>query len=82
MSDVISIATYRSTADAWIAKAILNEVGIDSMIDAGKPGGMYPTELLVRLEDVHEAGEALHRRHRLPASLTLRTQRTLAETDL
>ena len=69
MSDVIPIATYRSTADAWIAKAILNEVGIDSMIRADNPAGPYRgisgVELLVSLEDAHEASEALHRRHQI-----------------
>ena len=67
-SDLIAISTFRSTADAQIAKGILDEVGIASMIRADNAGGMYPAiggaELLVRSEDVAEAEAALHRRHR------------------
>jgi len=70
-SDLVSIATFRSAADAQLAKGILDEVGIDSMIRADNAGGMYPAisgaELLVRSEDVHAASEALHRRHRWPS---------------
>jgi hypothetical protein len=68
-SNLISIAAYWSTMDAEIAKDILDEVGIDSMIRADKPAGLYRgisgVELLVSLEDAHEASEALHRRHRI-----------------
>jgi Putative prokaryotic signal transducing protein len=67
-SDLIAITTFRSTADAQIAKGILDEVGIESMLRADNAGGMYPAisgaELLVRSEDVDKAKEALHRRHR------------------
>ena len=67
-SDLIAISTFRSTADAQIAKGILDEVGIESMIRADNAGGMYPAisgaELLVRSEDVDRARDALHRRDR------------------
>ncbi len=67
-SDLIAVSTFRSTADAQIAKGILDEVGIESMIRADNAGGMYPAisgaELLVRSEDSDEAHDALHRRHR------------------
>ena len=67
-SDLIAITSFRSTADAQIAKGILDEAGIESMIRADNAGGMYPAisgaELLVRSEDVDKANEALHRRHR------------------
>jgi hypothetical protein len=67
-SNLITISTFRSTADAQIAKGILDEVGIDSMISADNAGGMYPAlsgaELLVRSEDVDKARDALHRRDR------------------
>lgn len=67
-SDLITISTFRSTADAQIAKGILDEVGIDSMIRADNAGGMYPAmsgaDLLVRAEDVKRAHDALHRRDR------------------
>jgi hypothetical protein len=67
-SDLIAISTFRSTADAQIAKGILDEVGIESMIRADNAGGMYPAmsgaELLVRSEDVDKAHDALHRRDR------------------
>ena len=67
-ADLIAISTFRSSADAQIAKGILNEVGIESMIRADNAGGMYPAisgaELLVRSEDVDRARDALHRRDR------------------
>ena len=67
-SDLITISTFRSTADAQIAKGILDEAGIESMIRADNAGGMYPAiggaELLVRSEDMDKAHDALHRRHR------------------
>jgi hypothetical protein len=66
-SDLAVVATFPSTADAQIAKGILDEVGIESMIRADNAGGMYPAisgaELLVRSEDVEKANDALHRRH-------------------
>jgi hypothetical protein len=67
-SDLIALSTFRSTTDAQIAKGILDESGIESMIRADDAGGMYPAiggaELLVRTEDVDKANDALHRRHR------------------
>jgi hypothetical protein len=66
-SDLVVVSTFRSTADAQIAKGILDEAGIESMIRADNAGGMYPAiggaELLVRTEDVQTANEALNRRH-------------------
>ena len=67
-SELVSVSTFRSTADAQIAQGILDEAGIESMIRSDNAGGMYPamdgTNLLVRAEDVTRANEALHRRHR------------------
>ena len=67
-SDLITISTFRSIADAQIAKGILDGAGIESMIRADHAGGMYPAisgaELLVRSEDVDKAHDALHRRDR------------------
>jgi hypothetical protein len=67
-SDLTAISTFRSTADAQIAKGILDELGIESMIRADNAGGMYPAisgaELLVRSEDLDKAHDALRRRHR------------------
>jgi hypothetical protein len=66
-SDLTVVSTFPSTADAQIAKGILDEVGIESMIRADNAGGMYPAisraELLVRTEDIEKANDALHRRH-------------------
>jgi hypothetical protein len=66
-SDLTVVSTFPSTADAEIAKGVLDEVGIKSMIRADNAGGMYPAiggaELLVRVEDVQQANAALHRRH-------------------
>jgi len=66
--DLIAISTFRSTADAQIAKGILDEAGIESMIRADNAGGMYPAiggaELIVRSEDAAKAADALRRRYR------------------
>ena len=62
-SDLIAVSTFRSTADAQIAKGLLDEAGIESMVRTDNAGGMYPSlsgaELLVRSEDVDKAHEAL-----------------------
>lgn len=64
---LVSISTFPSTADAQIAKGILDEVGIESMIRSDNVGGMYPgimgADLLVRTEDAEQAARALGRRH-------------------
>ena len=66
------VSTFRTTADARIARGLLEEAGIESMIRADDAGGMYPAMgtavLLVRAEDVHDANEALTRRHRRAAA--------------
>ncbi len=50
-------------ADALIAKGILDEVGIESMVRSDNAGGMYPAlagaDLLVRADDLENANEAL-----------------------
>jgi hypothetical protein len=62
-SDLVVVSRFRSTADARIAKGILDEVEIESMIRSDNAGGMYPAlagaELLVRSEDAERAGVAL-----------------------
>ncbi|HXG87401.1 MAG TPA: DUF2007 domain-containing protein [Vicinamibacterales bacterium] len=68
-SQLITISTFRSTVDAQIAKGILDEAGIESMIRADNAGGgLYPAisgaELLVRSEDLDKARSALHQRDR------------------
>ena len=66
-SEIVVVSTFRSTLDAQIAKGILDEVGIESMIRADNAGGMYPAisgaDLMVRLEDVERANPALNIRH-------------------
>lgn len=63
-SNLIILSTFRSAADAQIAKGILDEAGIDSLIRADNAGGMYPAiggaDLLVRAEDADKAADALH----------------------
>jgi Putative prokaryotic signal transducing protein len=65
-SELIAVSTFRSTADAQIAKGVLDEEGIESMIRSDNAGGMYPAlagvDLLVRSEDLEKATEALNRR--------------------
>ena len=69
MPDIEVLATFRSTTDAEIAKGVLDEVGIESMIRSDNAGGMYPAlsgaDLLVRAEDIDRAKEALNRGHSL-----------------
>ena len=68
--NLIAVSTFRSMADAHVAKGILDEVGIESIIRSDNAGGMYPAlagaDLLVRTEDAEKALEALHRRDRVP----------------
>lgn len=60
---LVVVGTFPSTADAVIAKGVLDEAGIDSMIRSDNAGGMYPAlagaDLLVREEDAERALEAL-----------------------
>lgn len=62
-SELIAVSTFPSDAEAQIAKSVLDEAGIESMIRSDDIGGMYPgiagVELLVRAEDVERATEAL-----------------------
>lgn len=62
-SDLVVLSRFRSVVDAQIAKGILDEAEIQSMIRSDNAGGMYPAlgeaELLVRAEDVEKAGHAL-----------------------
>jgi hypothetical protein len=62
-SDLAIVSTFRSAADAQIAKGVLDEAGIESMIRADNVGGMYPgvggADLLVRSEDVERANQVL-----------------------
>jgi hypothetical protein len=66
--DLVSVSTFPSRTDAQIAKGVLDERGIESMIRSDNAGGMYPAlggaELLVKAEDLEKATEALHRRRR------------------
>ncbi|HKE86067.1 MAG TPA: DUF2007 domain-containing protein [Vicinamibacterales bacterium] len=65
--ELVPVSTFRSVADAQIAKGILDEVGIPSIIQSDNAGGMYPAldsvNVLVRAEDAEKATEALNRRH-------------------
>jgi len=65
-SNLIAVSTFRSTADAQIAKGVLDEAGIESMIRSDNAGGMYPAmagaDLVVRAEDADKAASALQRR--------------------
>jgi len=60
---LVVVGTFPSIADAGLAKGVLDEAGIDSMIRSDNAGGMYPAlaavDLLVREEDAERALEAL-----------------------
>lgn len=70
-SELVVVSTFRSTTDAQLAKGILDGAGIESMVRSDNAGGMYPAiagaDLLVRIDDVEEAREALQERD--PGSL-------------
>ena len=55
-SELVVVSTFRSTADAQLAKGILDGAGIESMVRSDNAGGMYPAiagaELLVRIDVV------------------------------
>jgi hypothetical protein len=65
--ELVVVSRFLSVADAQIAKGILDEVQIESLIRSDNAGGMYPAldaaALLVRSEDLDAANRALHRRH-------------------
>ena len=67
-SELIAVSTFRSTADARMAKGLLDDAGIDSMIRSDNAGGMYPAmagaDLLVRADDARRAEDALRPRRR------------------
>jgi Putative prokaryotic signal transducing protein len=66
-SDLIVVSTFPSPAEAQIAKGVLDDAGIESLIRADNAGGMLPAiggvDVVVRADDVQKANEALHRRH-------------------
>jgi hypothetical protein len=59
------VATFKSKADAEVAKGVLTAVGVDSLIRSDNAGDMYPAldaaELLVRADDAAKAKDALSR---------------------
>ena len=61
--ELVTVSTFPSAVDAEIAKGVLDDAGIESMIRSDNAGGMYPAlggaELVVRAEDVEKATEAL-----------------------
>jgi hypothetical protein len=71
-TELVTVSTFRSIVDAEIAKGVLDEAKIESMIRSDNAGGMYPAiggaELVVRAEDVEKADEALRRAQRGQAS--------------
>jgi hypothetical protein len=66
--DLVIVSTFRSTADAHIAKGILDDAGVESMIRSDNAGGMYPSlagaDLLVNADDAEKARAALQARER------------------
>jgi len=64
-SDLIAVSTFRTKTDAEIAKGILDDAGIESIIRSDDIGGMYPgiagADLLVRAEDLQRAGDVLQK---------------------
>jgi len=62
-AELVTVSTFPSTVDAEIAKGVLDDAGIESMIRSDNAGGMYPAlggaDLVVRAEDIGKATEAL-----------------------
>lgn len=62
-SELIVVSTFRSVPEAEMAKGLLDDEGIHSLIRSDNVGGMYPAiaeaELLVRTEDANRANEVL-----------------------
>lgn len=62
-SELVVFSTFRSIAEAQIARGILDAAGIESMVRSDNAGGMYPAiagaDLLVRSDDIEKAREAL-----------------------
>ena len=62
-SDLRVVSTFQSTADAQLAKGVLDDAGIESMIRSDNAGGMYPAlsavDLIVRADDLENAIRAL-----------------------
>lgn len=67
-SELVAVSTFRSAADAEIARGLLDQAGIASMVRSDNAGGMYPAlagaELLVRFADLPQAGVVLRQRGR------------------
>ena len=65
-SELVTVATFPSIVEAQVAQGVLDEMGIESMIQSDNAGGMYPAldaaVLLVRSEDLEAGQEALNRR--------------------
>jgi len=55
-SELVTVATFPSVAQAQVAQGVLEEVGIESLIQSDNEGGMYPAldaaALLVRSENL------------------------------
>jgi hypothetical protein len=62
-SDLVVLSRFRSVVDAQIAKGLLDDAEIESLIRSDNAGGMYPAlaeaELLVRVQDRERAGSVL-----------------------
>jgi putative signal transducing protein len=67
-ADLVAVSTYPSVADAQLAKGVLDQAGIESMVRSDNAGGMYPAiggaELLVRAADAEKARKLLSPRGR------------------
>jgi len=65
-SEIVTLVTYQSETEALLAKGVLDEAGIPSMVRADNVGGMYPAmgrvQLLVAAEDADRARDALEAR--------------------
>lgn len=64
--DLVAVSTFRSVADAQVARGLLEQIGVESLIRSDNAGGMYPAldsvALLVRSDDLARASEALDQR--------------------
>jgi hypothetical protein len=63
-AELVAVATFRSVADAQIARGRLEQAGIESLVRSDNAGGLYPAldsaTLVVRADDAAAAAEALN----------------------
>lgn len=65
-NDLVVVSTFPSVTDAEIARGVLEQIGVESVVRSDNAGGMYPSldsvALLVRPDDLERSTDALSQR--------------------